>query len=289
VSDEIARLEAEIGRLNNAIAALADIPDAQVALREQLARKRVKLAALTGGSPSPAPTQTTIHGDVTGSVMSGTFSGPVNVGGESVTQGPQISGPITANRDVNVATNQTIHNVDKSSGDHIQVGDITGSTGVAIGRGARSTVRNVDTGGGDYAEGNIDKRQGTFVSGDQFNLSGNYSGANVNIKSTLSNVTQSIGAAPHCDAEAKEELKQLIGKLNAALQQAPPDRAADAEAVAETARAAVEQVTKEKPNKKLIQIHADGLKAAALSLAPVLPVVVDIATKIADKLRMIIP
>jgi hypothetical protein len=51
------------------------------------------------------------------------------------------------------------------SSDAITVGDISNSSGIAIGAGAQSTVRTVDTAGGDYAEGAIDKRSGVFVSG----------------------------------------------------------------------------------------------------------------------------
>lgn len=43
-------------------------------------------------------------------------------------------------------------------GDQITTGNVSG-TGIAIGRNARSVVRNVNTGGGDYAAGNIDKSQ----------------------------------------------------------------------------------------------------------------------------------
>src|SRR5262249_34534151 len=65
------------------------------------------------------------------------------------------------------------------------------------------TQRNINTGGGAYAEGSVDNRQGTFVKGDQFNMSGNFQGANVNIKSALTNVAQSIGAMPHGDQAEK--------------------------------------------------------------------------------------
>jgi Caspase domain len=75
---------------------------------------------------------TSIGGNVTGPVLSGTFSGPVDIGG---------------------------------SGDRITVGDISGSSGIAIGRGASSTVRNVNTGGGDYAEGSLDKSRRTIIGG----------------------------------------------------------------------------------------------------------------------------
>jgi hypothetical protein len=124
---------------------------------------------------------------------------------------------------------------DVTLGDRISTGDISGS-GIAIGRGARSNVRNIDTGGGDYAEGNIDKRRGSFVSGDQFTMSGNFSGAILNIKSTLSNVAQSIGAAPHGTAATKAQLQTLIAQLSAELTNAPAEQASAAEAVAEMAK-----------------------------------------------------
>lgn len=176
---------------------------------------------------------------------------------------------------------------DKIAGDKIITGDVQGS-GIAIGRGAQSSVHNINTGGGDYAGGNIDKRQGTFVRGDQFNMSGNFSGAILNIKSTLSAVSQSIGAAPHGEASAKLQLQSLIAQLSAELQKAPPASAADAEAVAETAKAAVEQATKPQPNKTLVQISAEGLKQAAQNLAGVLPLVVSLAEQIAAALRRMV-
>ncbi|NJM07193.1 hypothetical protein HC891_14905 [Candidatus Gracilibacteria bacterium] len=176
---------------------------------------------------------------------------------------------------------------DKVQGDQITTGDISGM-GIAIGRGARSSVRKIDTGGGDYAEGNIDKRKRNFVSGDQFNMSGNFSGAILNIKSTLTNVSQSIGAAPRGDAATKAQLQQLIEQLSAELQKVPAEQAGEAEAVAETAKAAIEQATKAQPNKTLVQISAEGLKQAAQNIAAVLPTVLPIATQIADTLRRII-
>jgi hypothetical protein len=176
---------------------------------------------------------------------------------------------------------------DVAGRDIIKTGDISG-TGIAIGRGAQSSVRNVDTGGGDYAEGNIDKRKGNFVSGDQFTMSGNFSGAILNIKSMLNNVSQSIGAAPHGDAATKAQLQALVEQLSAELQKVPAEQAGEAEAVAETAKTAVEQATKAQPNKTLVQISAEGLKQAAQNLAAVLPTVLPIATQIADTLRKMI-
>lgn len=196
------------------------------------------------------------------------------------------------------------HHSKKVEGDHITTGDISGSSGVAIGRGARAEVRTVNTGGGDYAEGNIDKRQGIFggefhgpaigalsagkvAIGDQMNIS-NVSGSILNIKSSLSSVSQTIGASPRGDAATKAELQALIAQLSAVLQQAPPEKAADAEAVAETAKAAIDLATKAQPNRTLVQINADGLKQAAQNLAAVLPAVLPIAERIAELVMQMI-
>ncbi|WP_129678114.1 tetratricopeptide repeat protein [Candidatus Chloroploca sp. Khr17] len=50
---------------------------------------------------------------------------------------------------------------------------------------ARVAQRSVNTGGGAYAEGALDQRQGTFVEGDQYNLDDHFTGATLNIKSTI--------------------------------------------------------------------------------------------------------
>ena len=106
-------------------------------------------------------------------------------------------------------------------------------------------------------------------------------GAILNIKSTLSNVTQSIGTAPHLDPTTKTSLTRLVNQLSTMLERVPPAQTADAEAVAETAKGLVEQATKEKPNKTLVQLSAEGLKTTAAYLAGVLPDITKVATEIA--------
>jgi hypothetical protein len=187
---------------------------------------------------------------VTGPVLSGSFSGPVdftNTGG----------------------------------GDSIKIGDISGSSGVAIGRNAQSTVRNVSTGGGDYAEGNLDKR-----SGDTF--SGNFSGAILNVRSTLTNVTQSIGAAPQLPQDTKTQLTQLIQQLSTALQQVPASSSADAEQVSKRAEAAIAEATKPQPDKEDANYSLERLTKAAQNLALVVPTILPIATQIADTIRRVV-
>ena len=122
----------------------------------------------------------------------------------------------------------------------------------------------------------IEKRE----SGDTFDMSGDFRGAILNIRSVLNNVSQSIGQIPNVDDSAKDELKKLVDQLNEALQKAPQDKAEEAEAVALSAKMLVEQASAEKPNWPMVKITGEGLKAAAQNLATVLPVVLTIATQI---------
>ena len=130
-------------------------------------------------------------------------------------------------------------------------------------------------------------REGVATMGDTINIS-NISGSNINVKSTLEHVTQSIGALPG-DPAAKNELQQLIARLHAELQKAPADKQADAEAVAETAKDLVDKAAKEKPNRTVVQISAEGLKHAAANIAAVLPTVPPIATRIATTILSLVP
>lgn len=110
--------------------------------------------------------------------------------------------------------------------------------------------------------------------------SGDFRGAILNVRSTLRNVTQSIDNVTGADQSAKEDLKEMVAQLTAALEQVPPDRAEDAEAVATLTESVVEQASAEKPNKALLQITGEGLKKAAENIADVLPMVLGIATRI---------
>jgi len=117
--------------------------------------------------------------------------------------GPQLA----AGRDIRDTTLISDHQ-QHVRGDQITTGNITGSTGVAIGRRARSTVRTVNTGGGDYAEGNIDKREGAFVSGGT--VYGPVVGRNDG------EITASYGSLPHPQVDVPT-LQGLRKQLRAAV------------------------------------------------------------------------
>jgi hypothetical protein len=116
--------------------------------------------------------------------------------------------------------------------------------------------------------------------GDTFNMSGDFRGAIVNIKSTLRDVQQSVGDIRTQDGASKAELRQLIQQLSEALEKAPPPKAEAAQAVAETAKSLVDQAAAPKPNKTMLQITGEGLKQAAQNLADVMPAVLAISTQI---------
>lgn len=115
---------------------------------------------------------------------------------------------------------------------------------------------------------------------DRFNMSGDFRGAIVNIKSTLTNVQQSVGEIHSNDESARKELESLIAQLSEALEKVPAGQEEQAQAVAETAKVLVDTAKAEKPNKTMLQISGEGLKQAAQNLAEVMPTVVTIASQI---------
>ncbi len=140
-------------------------------------------------------------------------------------------------------------------------------------------------------------QQGQTVGGDQHNAggdmhisggdtySGNFQGAILNVRSTLTNVTQSIGTIPNATAEQQQSLEALVKQLTEALEQfaqAQPEKTEEVEAVAETTKALVEGVQKEKPNRPLLKMTGETLVKAAENLAAVTPAVLVISKQIVD-------
>ncbi len=123
--------------------------------------------------------------------------------------------------------------------------------------------------------------------GDQISINGSYQNVILNIKSTLSNVQQSVGAMPTVDDAARKELQASIAQLSQALEQIPASLKEQSEAVAAAAKMLVDTANSEKPNRTMLEITGDGLKKAAANLAGVAPAVVTIAGQVvAAVLRM---
>jgi hypothetical protein len=134
----------------------------------------------------------------------------------------------------------------------------------------------VSTSGGDYVgQGTVDRRSGTFVSGDQYNLSGQFHGQ-VNIRSTVTSV-----AAGAAQGDPRAELLRLVTELKRELQGAPAQLTSEAEAVVELADDLAAKASRERPNRTTVQIGAAGLTQAAQNLAGALPAAPRLAAQIA--------
>lgn len=113
------------------------------------------------------------------------------------------------------------------------------------------------------------------------------SGGTVGVVSTGSNAriqvnTNHIGAMSGADETDRAKLEQLVQELNTALKAAPPEKQAEAEAVAVLTEDLVKKAAEEKPNHALLNITANGMKEAAGALAAVIPSTVTIVGKIAE-------
>jgi len=143
---------------------------------------------------------------------------------------------------------------DQVGGDKTTIGNISDSSGIAVGRESSAEVNK----------------------GDTINMSGDFRGANVNVKSTLSNVSQTIGTLPQANDAERMILQQLVMQLNDALQQVPSEKAADADAVTQFTETLVDTANNESPNQMIMEITGEGLKKAAANLAGIVPDIVKI-------------
>lgn len=125
---------------------------------------------------------------------------------------------------------------------------------------------------------------GNVAGGDILIEGGQVTGKNVNIGSTLSNVTQQVGAMTQAGADDKAELEQLIKQLETELNKLPADHQEEAETIAEFTQEMVAEAGKEKPKKSKLEITGEGLKKAAQNLAVVAPLIGEIAGKIVLKI-----
>ena len=126
------------------------------------------------------------------------------------------------------------------------------------------------------------KASASSRTGDQFNMSGDFRGAIINIESTLTNVQQSIGDIPSHDETARKELESLIEHLSEALQKVPAENQEQAQAVAEISKVLIDTAKAEKPNKTMLQISGEGLKKAGENLAIVNPKISMITSQIVN-------
>jgi hypothetical protein len=111
----------------------------------------------------------------------------------------------------------------------------------------------------------------------------------VSISSTLNSVNQFIQANSIVESSSKQELEKLLQELESALKEVPDENGDDAEAVANMAKNLIENATREKPNKPLVQISAEGLKKAAENIATIAPKVLLTAQAIIVFIKSLYP
>lgn len=125
-----------------------------------------------------------------------------------------------------------------------------------------------------------------IVEGDEY--SGNFQGSIFNIRSKLENVTQTINNFPKATDADKQELEKLVNELKKELA-TKPERAEDAEVVADQLETLLDKANKENTSKKSLEITGEGLKKAAENIYDVLPNVVNIATRVITLVLGLIP
>lgn len=116
-------------------------------------------------------------------------------------------------------------------------------------------------------------------------LSGTFTGSNVNVASTLTNVTQTIGNIPNASDADKDELKKLVAELHAQMQKLStekPDRKDDIDALAFSTDEMVRKAAQEKPNRPLLERALDSVKVFAKALEDAAPQILSTATSIAS-------
>ncbi len=119
-----------------------------------------------------------------------------------------------------------------------------------------------------------------MTGGDSIHQSGNFSGSNINVKSSLTQVSQAIGTLPGLDESGRRQLSDLLSELADALAQTPPERAQEAAAVAVLTADLVDKARAAPPNPPLLRISAEGVLKAAKSLAETATPVLNILEKV---------
>jgi hypothetical protein len=115
-------------------------------------------------------------------------------------------------------------------------------------------------------------------------FSGTFTGSNLVVSSTLTNVSQNIGGLPNADEATKKELTNLVAQLHAELEKlsiASPDRKDEIDAVAVSTGELIEKAKQDKPNRTVLQHAIDGVKSIAKTVADLAPAVLSTVTTIA--------
>ena len=113
------------------------------------------------------------------------------------------------------------------------------------------------------------------------NTFGNVSNSSINIRSTLTNVQQSVGSLPQGSEDDRVALQALIEALATALDGVPDDRAKEALSVATSAKRLAEDL-ENREEKEEVEGTLTRLARAGEKVLDVAPTVTETVAKIAD-------
>lgn len=163
--------------------------------------------------------------------------------------------------------------------------------------GSLSATYYVNTGGGAFVQGSVTAGgtfvgrdyavQGNAIGGDSYELSGDFRGAVVNVNSRLDHAVQSVAAIPYATPEERDRLAGLLGELRVVLADAPPEAAADADAIARRVEVLADETANQHPDAALIEQIAESVRRVAGKLAPKLPRLLPLLAAIFELVRSI--
>lgn len=116
----------------------------------------------------------------------------------------------------------------------------------------------------------------------RFENTGDFRGAALFQGSTIQNAGQIAGTIQKADQSSRTELQSLLQKLGEHLNEVPPEKAEEAEAIAATAEDLVKEAAKDKPNKSRLRSLGIALVDFAKAIGSAVPAVIPIAERIVD-------
>lgn len=117
-----------------------------------------------------------------------------------------------------------------------------------------------------------------------FTNSGNISGANINVGSTLTGVIQQVSAMPTATAQDKQTLEDLLKSLQTALEEArkqAPEQAGELQKVELRAKQLVEEASLPDPDKAEVADRGEKLTKAASNVGKIVQAILPAATAVA--------
>lgn len=188
------------------------------------------------------------------------------------------------------------------SGENFPVALVLGGEGVGKGQPLPDPLTmppagaRVSTGGGAYVGGSVSAGGDVYlgaktvggdeVYGNSYDMSGDFRGASLTIESQLTNVTQSILAAPASEAAERADLNSLVAALQAEIERLPAGRAGEAEALADRMRRVTAALTDGDPD--LVEINSRALERAADALGGARPAIPAVTRRITASIRRMI-